>query len=163
MDDAIMFSESNSVRLILDTQRSDQFRACPQALIVSTLFSFTKYDGPSTGIFLASKNCTYLKLWLYLELCDPYHQQSCPPRYCSPTKMIEDACAIIVQAAAFAAAETVHKEEEPSSVSSCVGRIAVGRVRRSVHEVYHCLGSSYFQRAYRMSYESFWNLHTTSL
>ena len=51
MDDAIMFSESNSVRLILDTQRSDQFRACPQALIVSTLFSFTKYDGPSTGIF----------------------------------------------------------------------------------------------------------------
>jgi hypothetical protein len=30
----------------------------------------------------------------------------------------------------------------------------------SVHEVYHRLGNSYFQRAYRMSYESFWNLHT---
>ena len=74
--------------------------------------------------------------------------------------MIEDACAIIVQAAAFAAAKILHKEEEPSSVSSRAGRIAVGRVRRSVHEVYRCLGSSYFQRAYRMSYESFWNLHT---
>jgi hypothetical protein len=77
---------------------------------------------------------------------------------CSPTKMIEDACAIIVQAAAFAAAEILHKEE--SSVSSRAGRIAVGRVRRSVHEVYRCLGNSFFQRSYRMSYESFWNLHT---
>ncbi len=72
--------------------------------------------------------------------------------------MIEDACAIIVQAAAFAAAEILHKEE--SSMSSCAGRIVVVRVWRSVHKVYCCLGSSYFQRAYRMSYESFWNLHT---
>jgi len=77
---------------------------------------------------------------------------------CSPTIMIEDASAIIVQAVAFAAAEILHKEE--SSVSSRAGRIAVGRVRRSVHEVYRCHGKSYFQRAYRMSYESFWNLHT---
>ena len=66
--------------------------------------------------------------------------------------MIDDASAIIVQAVAFAAAEILHKEE--SSVSSRAGRIAVGRVRRSVHEVYRCLGDSYFQRAYRMSYES---------
>ena len=72
--------------------------------------------------------------------------------------MIEDACAIIVQAAAFAAAEILHKEE--SSVSSRAGRIAVRRVWRSVHEVYRCLGNSYFQRANRMSYKSFWNLHT---
>ena len=72
--------------------------------------------------------------------------------------MIEDACAIIVQAAAFTAAEILHKEEP--SVSSRAGRIAVGRVRRSVHEVYRCLGSSYFQRAYRMSYKKFWNLHS---
>ena len=74
--------------------------------------------------------------------------------------MIEDACAIIVQAATFAAAKTLHKEE--SSVSSRAGRIAVVRVRRSVHDVYRyrCLGSSYFQRAYRMSYKKFWNLHS---
>ena len=72
--------------------------------------------------------------------------------------MIDDASAIIVQAVAFVAAEILHKEE--SSVSSRAGRIAEGRVRRSVHEVYRCLGDSYFQRAYRMSYESFWNLHT---
>ena len=37
---SIVFSESFSIRLILDTQRSDQFRACPHASIVSTLFSF---------------------------------------------------------------------------------------------------------------------------
>jgi len=72
--------------------------------------------------------------------------------------MIEDACAIIVQAAAFAAADILYKEE--NSMSSRAGRIKVGRVRRSVHEVYRCLGPLYFQRAYRMSYESFWNLHT---
>jgi len=71
----------------------------------------------------------------------------------SHTKMIEDACAIIVQAAAFAAAKILHKEE--SSVSSRAGRIVVVRVRHSVHNVYRCLGSSYFQRAYRMSYEKF--------
>ncbi len=76
----------------------------------------------------------------------------------SHTTMIEDACAIIVQASAFAAAEILHKEE--SSVSSRAGRIAVVRVRHSVHDVYRCLGSSYIQRAYRMSYESFWNLHS---
>jgi hypothetical protein len=72
--------------------------------------------------------------------------------------MIEDVCAIIVQAAAFAAAEILHKEE--SSVSSRAGRIAVVRVRRSVHDVSCCLGSSYFQRAYRMSYKKFWNYHS---
>ncbi len=46
--------------------------------------------------------------------------------------MIDDASAIIVQAVAFAAAEILHKEE--SSVSSRAGRIAEGRVWRSVHE-----------------------------
>ena len=72
--------------------------------------------------------------------------------------MIDDYSAIFVQAVAFTAAEILHKEE--SSVSSRAGRIAEGRVRRSVHEIYCCLGDSYFQHAYRMSYESFWNLHT---
>ena len=91
MDDAIMFSESNSVRLILDTQRSDQFRACPQALIVSTLFSFTKYDGPSTGIFFSLQK-SYVPQTLIV------------PR-------------TIVQAVVFAAAKILHKE---ASVSSCV-------------------------------------------
>ena len=54
--------------------------------------------------------------------------------------MIDDASAIIVQAVAFAAAEILHKEE--SSVSSRAGRIAEVRVRRSVHEVYRCLGTT---------------------
>ena len=51
--------------------------------------------------------------------------------------MIEDACAIIIQGVAFAAAEILHKEE--SSVSSCSGRIVVERVWHSVHKVYCCL------------------------
>ena len=65
---------------------------------------------------------------------------------------------MIVQAAAFAAAKILYKEE--NSMSFRAGRIKVGRVWRSVHEVYCCLGPLYFRRAYRMSYESFWNLYT---
>ena len=33
------------------------------------------------------------------------------------------------------------------------------RQRRTVQEIRLCLGAKYFQRAYRMSYESFWKLH----
>ena len=33
------------------------------------------------------------------------------------------------------------------------------RVRRSVEDIYNCLGPTYFRRAYRMSYESFLVLH----
>jgi len=55
--------------------------------------------------------------------------------------MIDDTSATNVRAVAIVAAEILHKEE--SSVSSRAGRIAVGHVRRSVHEVYCCLGDSY--------------------
>ena len=85
-----------------------------RSLIVHTLASVlpTKYDGPSTGIFLASKNRTYLELFVPLTL-----------EIWVQTKMIDDTSAIIVQAVAFAAAEILHKEE--SSISSRAGRIAV--------------------------------------
>ena len=33
------------------------------------------------------------------------------------------------------------------------------RIRRTVDDIYQCLGPIYFRRAYRMSYESFWQLH----
>ncbi len=33
------------------------------------------------------------------------------------------------------------------------------RTRRTVEDIYKCLGDTYFRRAYRMSYESFWVLH----
>jgi hypothetical protein len=38
-------------------------------------------------------------------------------------------------------------------------RIARPRTRRSVVDIYRCLGPGYFRRAYRMSYETFWKLH----
>lgn len=34
------------------------------------------------------------------------------------------------------------------------------RVRRTVKDVYNCLGPTYFRRAYRMTYHSFWVLHS---
>jgi hypothetical protein len=34
------------------------------------------------------------------------------------------------------------------------------RQRRTVKEVYECLGSIYFRRAYGMSYQTFWVLHS---
>jgi hypothetical protein len=68
-----------------------------------------------------------------------------------------DACALIVQAVACTAAVILRQEE--SAATSRVGTTAVVRVRRSVHDVYRCLGSSYFRQEYRMSYGSFWKLH----
>eukprot|EP00804_Cyclotella_cryptica_P003177 CCRYP_013780-RA/>CCRYP_013780-RA protein AED:0.21 eAED:0.16 QI:0/0/0/1/1/1/2/0/414 len=59
--------------------------------------------------------------------------------------------ALIVQAAATAARNY--------DFSSRTGRIPLARQRRSVSEIYNCLGSVYFRRAYRMSFESFWRLH----
>jgi hypothetical protein len=34
------------------------------------------------------------------------------------------------------------------------------RQRRSIKEIYDCLGPHYFRRAYRMTYDSFWILHS---
>jgi hypothetical protein len=39
------------------------------------------------------------------------------------------------------------------------GKSARQRIRRSVEDIYKCLGDAYFRRAYRMTYESFWVLH----
>ena len=36
---------------------------------------------------------------------------------------------------------------------------ARNRTRRSVHEIFDCIGPAYFRRAYCMMYESFWVLH----
>ena len=38
-------------------------------------------------------------------------------------------------------------------------RTAIVRIRRSVEDIYTGMGPKYFQRAYRMQYDSFWNLH----
>lgn len=40
------------------------------------------------------------------------------------------------------------------------GTVTVHRTRRSVEEIYSCLGDYYFNRAYRMTYQSFWRLHS---
>jgi hypothetical protein len=71
--------------------------------------------------------------------------------------VFDDACALILQVAGCAAAQIL--EEEEAGASSCAGIMAVLRVRRSVHELYMCLGDMYFQRAYHMPYESFRKLH----
>ena len=88
------------------------------------------YDALSTGILFGHRLS-------YLPLSSPLQKTRCP------TKMIEDACAIIlVQAVVCVAAEILHEEE--SSVSSRVGRITVGCVRHSVHEVYPVLATPIF-------------------
>lgn len=38
-------------------------------------------------------------------------------------------------------------------------RSARPRTRRSVEDIYDCLGPGFFRRAYRMSYQTFWKLH----
>ena len=39
------------------------------------------------------------------------------------------------------------------------GRSPISRTRRSVEDIFRCLGPLYFHRSYRMSYESFLILH----
>ncbi len=46
-----------------------------------------------------------------------------------------------------------------SKRGSRYGSVSQSRRRRTVSDVYSCLGDLYFKRAYRMSYRSFWKLH----
>lgn len=65
-----------------------------------------------------------------------------------------------VLAAQAAAAAAIHFARGRSCESgSRKGSTTQQRQRRTVKEVYTCLGSKYFQRAYRMSYKSFLSLH----
>ena len=74
----------------------------------------------------------------------------------------DDACALIVQAVACTLAEILCEEESAETEESSETEesaetyrdTAVGQVRRSVHDVYRCLGNSYFRCAYHMSYRS---------
>jgi hypothetical protein len=67
--------------------------------------------------------------------------------------------AYIIQAAALASAEHFYSQNGGKRAATRRGKSARKRVRRSVEEIYHCLGPIYFRRAYRMSYDSFWRLH----
>ncbi|KAG7353941.1 hypothetical protein IV203_003297 [Nitzschia inconspicua] len=59
-------------------------------------------------------------------------------------------------ALAIAICHRIRKKSEPRKKGRPAARV---RQRRSVQDVYECLGPTYFRRAYRMSYESFWILH----
>ena len=80
-------------------------------------------------------------------------------RYCHSAIMSDDGCYFVIQAAACAASYLLQQRGKPQKKSRA-GRVAVRRARRSVREVYRTLGADYFRRAYRMSYESFWQLHS---
>ncbi len=67
--------------------------------------------------------------------------------------------AYIIQAAALASAEYYSYQNGGKRAATRRGKSARKRIRRSVEEIYHCLGPIYFRRAYRMSYDSFWRLH----
>ena len=73
--------------------------------------------------------------------------------------MSEDGCSFVVQATAFAASYLLQQGGKPQKKSR-KGRVSIRRARRSVREMYNILGADYFRRAYRMSYESFWRLHS---
>ena len=59
--------------------------------------------------------------------------------------------------AAVIAIKTKYEDDMLSIARS--GRFAIRRERRSVHQIYLCLGPSHFRRAYRMNYDTFWRLH----
>ena len=66
----------------------------------------------------------------------------------------------IVQAAAVAAADhSLERHGKKKRQGTRFQKAARRRVRRTVADIYECLGPIYFHRAYRMSYSSFWSLH----
>jgi hypothetical protein len=65
----------------------------------------------------------------------------------------------IIQAATLALEEHYsYSQDGGKRAATRRGKSARKRARRSVAEIYHCLGPIYFPRAYRMSYDSFWRL-----
>jgi len=67
--------------------------------------------------------------------------------------------AYIIQAAALASAAHFYSQDRGKRVATRRGKSARKRVRRSVEEIFNCLGPIYFRRAYRMHDTSFWRLH----
>ena len=66
--------------------------------------------------------------------------------------IIQQSCELVVKAVACAG-------RRRKSHSGQRRRNARWRERTSVPKIYAGLGPDYFRRAYRMQYESFWNLH----
>ena len=64
-----------------------------------------------------------------------------------------------MQAAGYAGAHVLQNAKVEKR-DSRAGRRAFPRARRTVQEVFGMLGENYFWRAYRMPYESFWELHS---
>jgi hypothetical protein len=62
---------------------------------------------------------------------------------------------IVVAAATYAAKYFSGKHRKGSRL----GKQTKQRERRTVEQIYQCLGDIYFRRAYRMSWRSFWTLH----
>jgi hypothetical protein len=66
--------------------------------------------------------------------------------------------AYIIKAAALEAEEHCLSQNGRKTVMQ-LGKSARKCIRRSVVDIYHCLGPIYFRRAYWMSYYSLWCLH----
>ncbi len=64
-----------------------------------------------------------------------------------------------MQAAGYTGAHVLQNAKVEKR-DSCAGRCAFPRAQRSVQEVWGMLGENYFRCAYRMPYESFWELHS---
>ena len=78
---------------------------------------------------------------------------------CLAASMYSKACAFLVQAAGYAGAHVLQNVKAKKR-DSRAGRCAFPRAQRTVQEVWGMLGEIYFWRAYRMPYESFWELHS---
>ncbi len=68
--------------------------------------------------------------------------------------------AIILQGATVLAAKYLRRKQSSHGVR--FGKPPSVRKRVTVESIYICIGDNYFDRAYRMSYRSFWRLHDNS-
>lgn len=69
--------------------------------------------------------------------------------------------AALCLASAVFSPERRHTSTEAKKRGSRAGKKTRPRKRRTVTEIYNCLGPIYFRRSYRMTFETFWHLHDT--
>lgn len=69
------------------------------------------------------------------------------------------AATVLLKAASKNHKKNVHRKGPPRTPGSRRGKSARPRTRKSVVDIYNALGPIYFRRAYRMTYESFLELH----
>lgn len=83
-----------------------------------------------------------------------HHQILLPPPFPSLEELVAEMSLVVAAAAEAATTEMDQQERVPQ------GRFFQRREHQSISDIYNLMGNSMFWRAFRMTFDSFWRLHT---